>query len=70
MLISKFSNCDIEEKVLELEKRYKITLPAQYKKFLYKYNGGDTPKTKFKEGRVSSDLRGFFWKLSCNWLVQ
>lgn len=60
MLISKFSNCDIEEKVLELEKRYKITLPAQYKKFLYKYNGGDTPKTKFKAGRVSSDLRGFF----------
>ena len=60
MLISKFSNCDIEEKVLELEKRYKITLPAQYKKFLYKYNGGYISETKFKEGRISSDLRALF----------
>jgi len=27
---------------------------------LHKYNGGYTPKTKFKAGKISSDLRGFF----------
>lgn len=60
MLISKFPNCSIREKVIGIERRYEITLPIQYKKFLYKYNGGYTPKTKFKVGKISSDLRGFF----------
>ena len=60
MLISKFSNYDIKEKVVDMEKRYEIILPTQYKNFLQKYNGGYTPKTKFKVGRVSSDVRGFF----------
>lgn len=60
MLISKFLNCNVEEKVINLERRYKITLPTQYKNFLYKYNGGYTPKTKFKIGKISSDLRGFY----------
>ena len=60
MLISKFLNCDVEEKVIDIERRYEIILPAQYKNFLHKYNGGDTPKTTFKAGKISSDLRGFF----------
>lgn len=60
MLISKFMNSNVEEKVMNFEKRYKIILPTQYKIFLYKYNGGYTPKTKFKVGKISSDLRGFY----------
>lgn len=60
MLISKFPNCNVEEQVADLEKRYEIILPIQYKNFLHKYNGGYTPKTKFKVGKVSSDVRGFF----------
>lgn len=60
MLISKFSNCNVEEKVINLERQYEITLPAQYKNFLHKYNGGYTPDTKFKVGKISSDLRGFY----------
>ncbi len=60
MLISKFSNCNVEEKIVDIERQYEITLPVQYKNFLYKYNGGYTPKTKFKAGKISSDLRGFF----------
>lgn len=60
MLISKFSNCNVEEKIIDIEKQYKIILPTQYKNFLHKYNGGYTPKTKFKVGKISSDLRGFF----------
>ena len=59
MLISKFSNCNVEEKVIDIERQYKIILPTQYKNFLHKYNGGYTPKTKFKVGKISSDLRGF-----------
>lgn len=60
MLISKFSNRNVEEKIIDIEKKYGIILPAEYKNFLHKYNGGYTPKTKFKAGNISSDLRGFF----------
>lgn len=60
MLISKFSNSEIEDKVADLEKQYKITLPTQYKKFLYQYNGGYTPETSFEAGKIESDLHGFY----------
>ena len=60
MLISKFSNSNIEDKVADLEKRYGIILPVQYKKFLYKYNGGYTPRTGFEIRKIESDLRGFY----------
>lgn len=60
MLISKFLNNNVEDEIENLEKKYKIKLPIQYKKFLYKYNGGYTPRTKFKAKRITSDLRGFY----------
>ena len=60
MLISKFDTADIEEKITDLECQYKIVLPDQYKQFLYKYNGGETPETSFRLARVSSDVCGFF----------
>ena len=70
MLISKFSNGKAEEKMIDIARQYGITLPAEYINFLQKYNGGYTPKTKFKAGKISSDLRGFFGvgdvKLSLN----
>ena len=28
MLISKFSNCNVEEKIIDIEKQYKIILPT------------------------------------------
>lgn len=60
MLISKFDTTDIEEKITNLECRYKIVLPDQYRQFLCKYNGGETPETSFRLARVSSDVCGFF----------
>lgn len=60
MLISKFDTTDIEEKVTNLQRQYGIELAEQYRLFLYKYNGGETPETSFRLARVSSDLRGFF----------
>ena len=70
MLISKFTNENIKNRVADMEKEYGITFPTQYKYFLYQYNGGYTPKTKFRVGKISSDIRGFYGigdvKLSLN----
>lgn len=60
MLISKFKNADIEQEILKVEEKYDVVLPQQYKDFLCKYNGGHTPKTKFKVGKISSDIRAFY----------
>ena len=60
MLISKFENNNAEERIAELENRFHISLPTSYRKFLCKYNGGDTPETRYKAGRKSSDLRAFY----------
>ncbi len=35
-------------------------LPEDYKSFLVKYNGGETPNTSLKAGKVSSDVRAFY----------
>lgn len=70
MLISKFSNNDVIKKIVDIEREHNIILPNQYKDFLCKYNGGYTPKTKFKIKKISSDIRGFYGvgndKLSLN----
>ena len=60
MLISKFADGNVNERVNEMEKKYIISLPNQYKDFLCNYNGGYTPKTQFKVGKISSDIRGFY----------
>ena len=60
MLISKFTNEGVEQRILQIEEQYDIAVPEEYKSFLYKYNGGYTPNTRFKVGKVSSDIKGFF----------
>ena len=52
MLISKFAGENMDDRIAGFEKRYNIALPDLYKKFLSKYNGGYTPKTKFKIGDI------------------
>lgn len=59
MLISRFG-ADGSAGVSQLEARYGVRLPPEYRAFLCKYNGGFTPKTSFKVGGAASDLRGFF----------
>jgi len=59
MLISKFETEHIEEYILAYEQRHNFKFPEQYREFLLKYNGGDTPETSFRINKVSSDLRGF-----------
>lgn len=60
MLISKFGNGLKKEKIEMFEAEIMIKIPSQLKKFLYKYNGGQTPKTEFKLNKVSSDIKGFY----------
>ena len=50
MLIAKYGNGSIEQ-IEEFEIRNKILLEENYKNFLLKYNGGDTPKTILIKGK-------------------
>lgn len=60
MLIVKFGGQNIEDEIAQTEARYSIVFPQQYRDFLLRYNGGFTPRTKFRAKGVSSDLRGFY----------
>lgn len=60
MLISGFDTADIETLTAAFEKKHKLRLPDQYRRFLLKYNGGETPNTDFAIGEVSSDLRALY----------
>ena len=59
LLISKYGNGS-EEFVNGLERKLGIELDEEYRKFLVKYNGGDTPNTEVKTKGFSSDLRYIF----------
>lgn len=60
MLIAKFQTCSIADEISRIENQYAIKFPEQYRNFLLHYNGGYTPKTKFKAKGISSDVRGFY----------
>jgi len=60
MLISKFDITDIEETLSDYEMKNGFAFPTQYREFLLKFNGGDTPDTRFKISKISSDLKGFY----------
>ena len=60
MLISKFDNTNIESHIKEFEEKYSFKFPKQYRDFLLKYNGGETPKSRFKINKVDSDIRAFY----------
>lgn len=59
MLISKYNE---NEKILDiskLEKSINHKLPESYRKFLEKYNGGDTPYTNWS-GKCKNEIRFFY----------
>lgn len=60
MLIAKFDTCGVSNEISKIESQYSITFPEQYKNFLLRYNGGYTPKTKFRTKGISSDVKGFY----------
>ena len=60
MLISKFDTSNIESEIETFENKHKFKFPEQYRKFLLKYNDGETPDSDFRINRVESDISGFF----------
>ncbi len=60
MLIAKNSTINVENQINEFENLLQMTLPRELKIFLIKYNGGETPKTCFKNGKISTDIRAFY----------
>lgn len=60
MLISKFDITDIAEKIDTFEKEHEIVFPMEYRNFMLRYNGGETPKTSFRSNRKTYQLRAFF----------
>lgn len=59
MLISKFGTIS-KDVISEFEDVCGVKLPAQYRLFIEKYNGGETPNTYFYTNGVSSDLKGLY----------
>lgn len=60
MLISKFNGNNILELMETYEELLKIKFPTELCKFIKKYNGGETPETKFNHNGISSDLKAFY----------
>jgi len=60
MLISKFNAYNVADEISKVESQYSFVFPQQYKDFLLRYNGGFTPRTKFKTKGISSDIKGFY----------
>ncbi len=64
MLISKFNKENVEVNVNEFVNKIGHELPEAYKIFLMKYNGGETPDTKWN-GKGRTDVRVFFGYKIC-----
>lgn len=60
LLLSPFDPAETEALVPAFERQLKAELPEQYRTFLRKYNGGETPNTRFRIGEVASDLRALY----------
>lgn len=59
MLIAKFGGSDIYKRIEMYENQIGKVLPEQLHAFLEKYNGGETPNTKFESNGISSDVKAF-----------
>ena len=60
MLISKSEYPVTEAGLSHYERGHGFTFPQEYRAFLLKYNGGETPETDFRLSGVSSDLDSFY----------
>lgn len=60
MKISKFGITNAEEIISVYEDAIGMRLPEELSLFIKKYNGGETPNTRFKCEQISSDVKGFY----------
>ena len=56
MLISKYGNGS-EKLVKKFEEKFNVKFESEYREFLIKYNGGETPDTSFKNGKRTESVR-------------
>ena len=59
MQISKYGELT-ENRIIDFENTLGHTLPEEYRIFLKKYNGGDTPNTRFSANGVTMDIQWFY----------
>lgn len=50
----------VEQAIADFEDKFTIKFPEKYKKFLLKYNGGNSLQTSFSINRKTSDIRAFY----------
>ena len=50
----------------DFEEEIKVNIPTDYKQFIEKYNGGDTPNTKIQTKHISTDVRVFYGIGNCS----
>ncbi len=56
MLISKYGKGS-EKLVKNFEEKFNVKFESEYREFLIKYNGGETPDTSFKNGKRTESIR-------------
>ena len=59
MLIAKYGKGK-EKLIQKFEDKYGVKFDSEYRNFLIKYNGGETPETTFKKGKRQEDVRYLF----------
>mgnify|MGYP000868455023 CR=1 FL=1 len=50
----------VDQAIADFEDEFIIKFPEKYKKFLLKYNGGNSLQTSFSINRKTSDIRAFY----------
>ena len=50
----------VDQAIADFEDEFTIKFPEKYKKFLLKYNGGNSLQTSFSINRKTSDIRAFY----------
>ena len=67
MLISKSEYSVTEVALSKYETAHGFTFPQEYRAFLLKYNGGETPGTDFRLSGVSCDLSMSYGTMGTDW---
>jgi hypothetical protein len=62
MIISKYKtqDYDMEKDLAGFEEMFRVNLPADYRSFMGKYNGGDTPNTSFVLPKANYEIKAFY----------
>ena len=60
MFISKYKTYEMANDLAEFETKNNIEIPTEYRGFLNRYNGGDTPNTSFVLEKEGYEIKAFY----------